>query len=96
VWGTTQRWAWWTTAVSRSCAPPSPGWTTSGPSPPPKGVLDLLGAGLTNDEIGARLFISSKTVDHHVSAVLTKLGAGNRREAVRIAAASGLVSSSSR
>jgi DNA-binding NarL/FixJ family response regulator len=45
-------------------------------------VLQLLADGLTNADIAERLFISPKTVDHHVSAVLTKLEASTRREAV--------------
>ena len=44
-------------------------------------VLELVAQGATNAEIAARLVISAKTVDHHVSAVLAKLGAANRREA---------------
>ena len=51
-------------------------------------VIGLLAEGATNAEIGARLFISGKTVAHHVSAVLAKLGASSRREAGRIWAAS--------
>jgi DNA-binding NarL/FixJ family response regulator len=53
-------------------------------------VLDLLGEGLTNDEIAGRLFISAKTVDHHVSAVLAKLAAPTRRDAVAVAVRLGL------
>ena len=42
-------------------------------------VFALLGEGLTNAEIAARLFISTKTAGHHVSSVLAKLGLRNRR-----------------
>ena len=41
-------------------------------------VLALLETGCTNAEIARRLFISVKTVDHHVSAILAKLGLPNR------------------
>jgi DNA-binding CsgD family transcriptional regulator len=44
-------------------------------------VLQLVGAGLTNAEIGDQLFISPKTVEHHVSAILAKLGVSTRSEA---------------
>jgi DNA-binding CsgD family transcriptional regulator/tetratricopeptide (TPR) repeat protein len=44
-------------------------------------VLRLVATGLTNAEIAERLFISAKTVDHHVSAILVKLGTATRREA---------------
>jgi DNA-binding NarL/FixJ family response regulator len=53
-------------------------------------VTTLLVDGLTNAEIADRLFVTPKTVDHHVSAVLTKLGAGSRREAARMAVDMGL------
>jgi DNA-binding CsgD family transcriptional regulator len=44
-------------------------------------VLDLLSHGLSNPEIGARLFISPKTVEHHVGRLLAKLGLRSRSEA---------------
>ena len=54
-------------------------------------VLALMTAGLANAEIADRLFISSKTVDHHVSAILAKLDARTRGEAVSVALQSGLI-----
>lgn len=46
-------------------------------------VLALLADGLTNAELADQLYISAKTADHHVSAILSKLGVGSRRDAVR-------------
>lgn len=53
-------------------------------------VLLLLAEGLRNAEIAERLVVSPKTVDHHVSAVLAKLGVENRHEAGRKAVELGL------
>ena len=53
-------------------------------------VLDLICARHTNAEIAGKLFISVKTVDHHVSAVLAKLGAPTRRAAATRAVKLGL------
>jgi DNA-binding CsgD family transcriptional regulator len=49
-------------------------------------VLALVATGIGNAEIARRLFISAKTVDHHVSAILAKLGVPTRREAAARAA----------
>jgi DNA-binding NarL/FixJ family response regulator len=54
-------------------------------------VLKLLASGKTNRDIGETLFISESTVKFHVHAILNKLGASNRTEAVSIAAQLGLV-----
>ena len=53
-------------------------------------VLTLLSEGLPNREISRRLVISERTVDHHVSAVLSKIGVSSRTEAARAAARMGI------
>ena len=54
-------------------------------------VLELLAEGLPNKAIAARLNISDQTVKFHVSAILLKLGAASRTEAVTLAARRGLL-----
>jgi DNA-binding CsgD family transcriptional regulator len=54
-------------------------------------VLALMAEGASNATIGERLFISSKTVDHHVSAILAKLDVHTRAEAVLRALQSGVL-----
>ena len=54
-------------------------------------VLELLSSGKTNRDIGETLFISESTVKFHVHAILNKLDASNRTEAVSIAAQLGLI-----
>jgi DNA-binding CsgD family transcriptional regulator len=54
-------------------------------------ILRLLADGLHNSEIAVRLCTTPKTIEHHVSAVLAKLGARSRAEAVSIAHTSGLI-----
>jgi DNA-binding NarL/FixJ family response regulator len=56
-----------------------------------KQVLDLLAGGKTNREIGETLFISESTVKFHVHAILSKLDASNRTEAVSMAVKQGII-----
>jgi DNA-binding CsgD family transcriptional regulator/tetratricopeptide (TPR) repeat protein len=53
-------------------------------------ILALVANELTNAEIAARLFITPKTVEHHVSAILSKLGVQSRRQAAAEAIRLGL------
>ena len=53
-------------------------------------VLELICAGHSNAEIAAKLVLSTRTVDHYVSAVLTKLSAPTRGAAAVYAARLGL------
>jgi DNA-binding NarL/FixJ family response regulator len=54
-------------------------------------VLRLIVAGLRNADVAAQLSVSTRTVDHHVSAILKKLGVRSRSEAVSAAIRLGLV-----
>ncbi|HEX5520257.1 MAG TPA: response regulator transcription factor, partial [Longimicrobiaceae bacterium] len=56
-------------------------------------IVQLLAEGLRNQEIATRLFLSPKTVDHHVSRVLAKLDVPSRGAAVHEAARRGLLQS---
>ena len=54
-------------------------------------VLALVGRGLTNAQIGERLYMSPKTASVHVSRLIAKLGVANRTEAAAHAQRLGLV-----
>jgi NarL family two-component system response regulator LiaR len=54
-------------------------------------ILGLIALGLSNKEIGARLFVSENTVKTHASRLFDKLGAKRRTEAVQIGKASRLI-----
>ena len=54
-------------------------------------VLRLLAQGLSNRKIAAQLSINERTVKYHVSAILAKLEAANRTEAVMRAIEQGLI-----
>ncbi len=53
-------------------------------------VLALLSEGLPDKEISRRLFISERTVHHHVSSVLAEIGVSSRTAAARQAAQMGI------
>ena len=49
-------------------------------------VLRLLGEGLSNKDIGARLYLSPRTVERHVASLSAKVGVARRSELVAFAA----------
>jgi predicted ATPase/class 3 adenylate cyclase/DNA-binding CsgD family transcriptional regulator len=59
-------------------------------------VLKLLAAGRTTSDIATQLFISSKTADHHIQHIYTKIGASNRAAATRWALAHEIVANDAR
>jgi ATP/maltotriose-dependent transcriptional regulator MalT len=63
-----------------------------GLSPRELEVLQLIGAGSSNPEIGESLHLSRHTVKEHTSSVYRKLGVRNRTEAVQVAQRLGLLS----
>jgi DNA-binding NarL/FixJ family response regulator len=84
------------TEIPAAFAPASPPSTSLAELPEPltrreREVLQMLAAGLANKEIGARLNISDHTAKFHVAAILGKLGAATRTEAVALGIRRGLV-----
>ncbi|WP_052391272.1 response regulator [Streptomyces sp. NRRL B-24484] len=65
---------------------PEPGTALAALTPREREILALVGEGLTNRQIGERLFLAEKTVKNHVSRLLAKLGVERRLQAAVIAA----------
>jgi two-component system, NarL family, response regulator DevR len=71
-----------TTAVlARMRRATEPAGPLAGLSEQERTVLDLIGEGLTNRQIGERMFLAEKTVKNYVSHILAKLGMGSRTQA---------------
>ncbi|WP_416061679.1 LuxR C-terminal-related transcriptional regulator [Rhodococcus indonesiensis] len=88
--------------VARAVRHPSAGPRTAAPAPAAESptapsplsdreaeVADLVVAGLTYREVGSRLYISAKTVEHHVARIRRRLGAGSRSELISMLRALG-------
>lgn len=61
---------------------PASGW--AGLTPTEHKVVELVAEGLTNVEVGTRLFISDRTVGSHLSHIFSKLAIASRRELIRL------------
>ncbi len=70
---------------TESSAEPAEAPELAGLSPREKEILALIGDGLTNREIGKRLYLSEKTVKNHISRLLAKLGVQRRVQAAVLA-----------
>ncbi|MBJ8348683.1 LuxR family transcriptional regulator [Antrihabitans sp. YC2-6] len=69
---------------------PAPATPANGPLSDREGeVADLLVLGLTYREVGSRLYISAKTVEHHVARIRRRIGAGSRSELLSMLRAMG-------
>lgn len=78
--------------VERLAAPPLDASRLSVLTEREREVLKLVGAGLTNDDIGARLYMSPATAKTHVSRAMAKLRVHDRAQLVVLAYETGLVS----
>jgi non-specific serine/threonine protein kinase len=67
-------------AIAREPAPENP------LSERERGVLRLVAEGLTSKQMGQQLFLSHRTVDHHLTSIFNKLGVDTRAQAVAVAA----------
>ncbi|MBW8826473.1 MAG: response regulator transcription factor [Acidobacteria bacterium] len=72
--------------LERLRAKPDDSDELSGLSPQERRILDLIGEGLTNRQIGERMYLAEKTVKNYVSNLLAKLGMSRRTEAAAYAA----------
>jgi NarL family two-component system response regulator LiaR len=54
-------------------------------------VLRLMAQGLPNRKIAEQLLVNERTIKHHVSEILSKLGVDNRTQAITFAATHGLI-----
>lgn len=79
-------------ASSAIAAPGSAAGEIARFTPREQEVLSMLYAGMSNKEIGSRLFITESTAGVHVSNIMTKLGAKSRSEAAAVAHRMGLTS----
>ncbi|WP_245717019.1 LuxR C-terminal-related transcriptional regulator [Nocardia mikamii] len=78
-----------TPAAPRAATTPEPAAAASVLSEREREVAELVLLGLTYREIGARLYISAKTVEHHVARIRRRIGAGSRSELLSMLRAMG-------